>query len=279
MTRERVYAWLVRLYPEAFQRQYGEEMLQTFRALSHDDIRSPFRFAIFIVCDVCRSLMREHLDAWVSGMRDLAFNWTLACSLGALASGAAVWAFIFVVNALFPPRAFPDGVVHNIATNLPTGVYGTLIGLVIGGGQAVALRRYMHRSALWIVATACAGAVGFPLGFVVADLFSPLSTWVGVRLFGYFAGVVLLGVLVGLTQALLLKSNNRSSARWVLWNALAVPAGILAGAACNSILRASPTTAHGLFLAWALYPAFIGAVIGVLTVRPLTTLLSRRVAS
>lgn len=279
MTRERVYAGLLRLYPQAFRRQYGEEMLQTFRALSRDDNRSPFRFAMFVLCDVCRSLVREHLDAWASGMRDLAFHWIAACSLGALASGAAVWAFIFAVNALFPPRYFPDGVVHIVATNLPTGVYGALIGLVIGGGQALALRRHVHHSVLWIAATACAGGVGFPLGFIVARVFSPLSSWIGVRLFGYFAGVILLGALVGLTQALLLNSNSRSSARWVLCNTLAVPAGILAAATCESVLRANPTTWHGLFLGWALYPALVGIVIGILTVRPLTTLLSRRVVS
>jgi len=279
MTRESVYAFLLRLYPEAFQRQYGEEMLQTFRALSRDDNRSPFGFASFILYDVCRSLVREHLDAWASGMRDLAFHWILACSLAALASGAAVWAFIFTVNALFPARFFADGVVKIVATNLPTGVYGTLIGLVIGGGQALALRRYVHRRVRWIAGTACAGGVGFPLGFIVARLFNPLSNWIGVRLFGYFAGVILLGALVGLSQAWLLNRNNRSSARWVLWNALAVPAGILTATACQSVLRANPTTWHGLFLGWALYPTFIGIVIGILTVRPLTTLLSRRVVT
>jgi hypothetical protein len=275
MTRESVYAFLLRLYPEAFQRQYGEEMLQTFRALSRDDNRSPFRFASFILCDVCRSLVREHVDAWASGMRDLAFHWILACSLGALASGAVVWAFVLTVNALFPPRYFPDGVVKIVATNLPTGVYGTLIGLVIGVGQASALRRYVHCSVLWIAGTACAGGVGFPLGFIVARLFSPVSSWIGVRLFGYFAGVILLGALVGLTQALLLNSDYRSYARWIAWNALAVPAGILTAAACQSAFPANPTTWHGLFLGWALYPTFIGTVIGILTVRPLTTLLSR----
>jgi hypothetical protein len=223
--------------------------------------------------------VREHLDFWASGMRDLAFHWILACSLGALASGAAVWAFIVAVNALFPPRGLPDGVVRIVATNLPTGVYGTLIGLVIGGGQALALRRYVHSSALWIGGTACAGALGFPLGFVVARLFSPVSNWTGVRLFGYVAGVILLGALVGLIQALLLKSNSRSSARWILWNALAIPAGILTAAACESILRANPTTWHGFFLGWGLYPALIGTVIGILTVRPLTTLLSRHIVS
>jgi MFS family permease len=272
MTRERVYACLLRRYPRAFRRQYGDEMLQTFRALSQDDNRSPFRFASFMLYDVCRSLVREHLDAWASGMRDLAFHWILACSLGALASGAAVWSFLLAVNALLPPHYF-------VARDLPTGVYGTLIGLVIGSGQAFVLRRYVHRTLLWIVGTACAGAVGFPLGFIVARLFSPLSNWIGVRLFGYIAGVILLGALVGLTQVRLLKNSNRSSARWVFWNALAVPVGILAGAACQSILHANPTTWHGLVLGWLLYPSFIGIVIGILTVRPLTTLLSRRVVT
>jgi hypothetical protein len=276
MTRESVYAFLLRLYPEAFQRQYGEEMLQTFRALSRDDNRSPFRFSSFILHDVCRSLVREHFDAWASGMRDLALHWILACSLAAFASGVAVLTFIVTVNALVPPFRSPDGLVRIAATNLPTGVYGTLIGLVIGAGQALALRRYVHRSVLWIAGTACAGGAGFPLGFIVARLFSPVSNWIGVRLFGYFAGVILLGTLVGLTQALLLNSNYRSYARWIAWNALAVPAGIFTASVCQSAFPANPRTWHGLFLAWALYPTFIGTVIGILTVRPLTTLLSRR---
>jgi hypothetical protein len=272
MTREHIYIFLLRLYPATFRRQYGEEMLQVFRALSQDDNRSPFRFAGFILHDVCQSLIREHIDTWVSGMRQPAFHWIVACSLGTLASGGAVWIFIATVNALFPPRLTPDGFVHIVATNLPTSVYGTLIGLVIGSGQALALRGYVRRSVLWIAGTAFSGGAGFPLGFVVAN-------WIGIRLFGYFAGVILIGALLGLTQTLLLKSDNRSSTRWVFWNALAFPVGIAVAAACQSVVRADPTTWRGLFLAWALYPTFIGIVIGILTVRPLTTLLQRRVVT
>ena len=72
--------------------------------------------------------------------------------------------------------------------------FETCDGLVIGGGQALALRRYVRRSVLWIAATAFAGGAGFPLGFIVARLFSPLSDWIGVRLFGYLLLVRAIGM-------------------------------------------------------------------------------------
>jgi hypothetical protein len=260
MTREKIYALLIRLYPKRFRREYEDQMLHTFGELSRDSPHAPIYFWSVILRDVCRSVVREYVDAWTCGMGRLARDWVSACSLGAMASGAVTWVFIMSVNLLFPPR-----------TNLPTGVYGALIGLVIGGAQALVLRHHLRWGVLWIVGTSLAGGAGFPLGLTLAN-------WIGFRLvpIGYLAGVTLLGALMGMTQSLLLRSNVRSAVRWILWSAFAVPAGMLAGIACEFLLRANPRTWQGLALVFAAYPAVIGLVMGVLMVRPLTTWLSHR---
>ena len=146
MTRETIYASLMRLYPKRFRSEYEDQMLHTFRELSRDSPHGPVYFWSVILHDVCRSAVREYV----------------------------------------------------VATNLPTGVYGALIGLVIGSAQALVLRHHVRRGVLWIVGTSLAGGAGFPLGLALAN-------WIGVRLvpIGYLAGVTLLGVLMGVTQSLL----------------------------------------------------------------------------
>jgi hypothetical protein len=192
-----------------------------------------------------------------------------------MVSGVVIWAFILSVNLLFPPRRDPSGIIHVLGTNLPPSVYGAIIGLVIGSAQAAVLRQYLRHRLLWTVASSLAVATAFPFGLAVANLagsrLGPSGFFVG-----YFVGVALLGVLVGVGQSLLLNSGTRSAVRWILWSTVAVPAGLLTGIACEFVFRATPSTWYGLALAFAVYPAVIGLVIGALTVRPLTTLLSQR---
>jgi hypothetical protein len=246
-------------------------MLQTFRELSRDMPGASVHFWSVVLRDVFCSVAREHIDAWTCGMGRLALDWVLACSLGAIASGVVTAIFITSVSVLFPPRIDAQGAVDIVATNLPPGVYGALIGFVIGSAQALALRHHLRRGMLWIVGTSVAGAAGFQLGLALAN-----SIGFRVLPIGYFAGITLLGALVGATQSLFLKGEVRSPVRWMLWSALAIPAGILVGIASNVLFRADPRTWQGLALAFALFPAVIGFVVGVLTVRPLTASLSQR---
>lgn len=263
MNRETVYRWLLRLYPSAFRREYEEQMLQTFRELSGDRPRGLLFWRI-IMPDLLRSAAREHLDVWTCGNRRLALNWVVSCALGTMASGLAIWAFLIVVNALFPPVV--DGrVVSVIATNLPTGVYGCLIGLVIGAAQARALRHFIRFPIAWVVVTSLALTAGFPLGFVFAGWFGSIF-----KVKGYFAGVALLGALVGICQGVLLKDPRQSAGRWVVGTTLAVPLAILAGLATTPLWMVGPRTWLGLAIGYAVIPALIGLVIGVVTVYPLT---------
>ena len=277
MTRETIYRSLLRLYPPAFRREYEDQLLQTFDELSRDNPQSSVRFVGFLLGDVCRSVVHEHVDTWTSGMGRFALQWVSACSLGVMVSGAAAYALVVAVNLLVPPRVDAHGFLHYLGPDLPSGVHGALIGLVIGSAQALALRRHVGHGvfrrgagpAVWALMTAVAGSVGFPLGLAVANgigfgfLFRPV---------GYFAGVTLLGTLVGVAQSLLLKSRKGSAARWILWSAFAIPAGMLAGIACESLFGPTgPRTWQGFALILAVYPAVIGFVIGTLTVGPLTS--------
>ena len=281
MTRETIFASLIRLYPKPFRREYGEQMLDTYRELSVDSRRSPLRFWSFVFRDTARSVVRERADAWTHEMRRLGMNWIAACSLGALASGLAIALFMLAVRLLFPPYFDANRIGHDVASNLPSGVYGALIGLVIGGAQALALRHDWRRAVQWTLATSLAAGMGFSLGWVVAHAIDFRVAGFGLpRLTGYFGGVLFLGLLVGAIQSLLLKKPARSAATWILSNAIAIPVGIGMVAACEFFLfRANPRTSQGLLVVFAVYPAAIGFVMGVITVRPLTTLLARRASA
>jgi MFS family permease len=280
MTRETILASLIRLYPKPFRREYGEQMLDTYRELSVDTRRSPLRFWSLVFRDTARSVARERADAWTHEMRRLGLNWIAGCSLGTLASGAAIGLFLLLVERLFPTYVDANGFAHAAghSRNLPSGVYGALIGLVIGGAQALVLRRYVRRAVLWSLATSIAVGVGFSLGFVVAGWIQFHVAGLGApRLTGYFSGVVLIGGLVGAVQSLLLRMPARSAAQWIAGNAVAVPVALGAVSACEFFLfSASPRTWQGAAVAFAVYPAAIGLLMGVITVRPLTTLLARR---
>ena len=211
-----------------------------------------------------RSLGRDHFDAWTNGMGTLAARWMSAYAGGAIASGIAIWLFVLGVSWLLPSPF------DLRSRNLPMGVYGALIGLVIGGGQALALGAYLRNRIVWTLGTAVAAGAGFQLGSAVAnrvDAFVP----------GYFGAIILLGALVGIAQSVLLQNDRRATLRWTLWSAFAVPAGILCGTAAVFLFRVPhPGTWLGAVSAFALLPAVIGLAIGALTVQPLTKILAGR---
>ena len=61
MTDERLYAALLRLYPTAFRREFGEPMVDAFREASRDNRRPRGYFWLSIIADLGCSACREHL--------------------------------------------------------------------------------------------------------------------------------------------------------------------------------------------------------------------------
>jgi Bacterial Ig-like domain (group 3) len=62
---EKIYAWLLRLYPSSFQRAYGEEALQLFRDRARDErgFISSLRLWLDLLGDLAISLPREYRSA------------------------------------------------------------------------------------------------------------------------------------------------------------------------------------------------------------------------
>jgi hypothetical protein len=62
---EKIYAWLLRLYPSSFQRAYGEEALQLFRDRARDErgFLSSLRLWLDLLGDLAVSLPREYRSA------------------------------------------------------------------------------------------------------------------------------------------------------------------------------------------------------------------------
>ena len=67
----RVYRWLLRLYPAAHQRAFGEQMRQTFSDHYRDGVEEggepETRFWLGVVADEGKSLLREHIAALREG--------------------------------------------------------------------------------------------------------------------------------------------------------------------------------------------------------------------
>ena len=64
MTPQRVYRGLLWLYPSAFRREYGDDMVEAFGEALRDDRRGALRFWMAALVDLVRSASREH---WRTG--------------------------------------------------------------------------------------------------------------------------------------------------------------------------------------------------------------------
>jgi len=77
----RVYRWIVRLYPAAYRRLFGEQMLQTFHDHYRDTVasrkESETRFWFGVIADEMKALPRARLVT----MQETWHRWTLAASV------------------------------------------------------------------------------------------------------------------------------------------------------------------------------------------------------
>jgi hypothetical protein len=236
-------------------------MMNTFAEFARDYQGTPLRFWTTILRDCWRSLVREHMDAWSAHLRGPSLHWVAACTVGTAASGIGVLLLMLAYSYVSPPTVDGSGVAHNRPQDLPVWAFGATIGLMLGAMQALALKTTRRRRWTWIAATSLAGAVGLPVGLTIARLLH------GPMMVGYLAGVIVIGAVTGLMQALTL-GFQRSAVGLVLWNAVAVPAGIFATIAVTTPLVGShdPRSLVEMVTMFALIPLVPGAVIGMLTV-------------
>ncbi len=98
MTPQHVYRGLLWLYPSAFRREYGEDMVEAFGEALRDDRRGRLRFWVTVVVDLVRSASRER---WRTGRGVTMISRTRIAGLAALAillTAGLMWAAWVVVT-------------------------------------------------------------------------------------------------------------------------------------------------------------------------------------
>jgi hypothetical protein len=74
----RVYRWLVRLYPAAYRRLFGEQMVQTFQDHYRDTVasgeESEARFWLEVITDEAKAIPRACLTAAQEAWRRWSFS-------------------------------------------------------------------------------------------------------------------------------------------------------------------------------------------------------------
>lgn len=149
------------------------------------------------------------------------------------------------------------------------GLFGTLIGAMIGTSQWMYLRWRIREASWWIPATALGWGLGLPLAVW-------LNLWAGFRLSAILYGVVI-GIAVGLGQWLLLKRWTAPAGRWILISAVALPVGmLLVGMVDQQWVAESHAGWEQMRWGTALAGGVAGWFVGLLTGVTLLVLLARR---
>ena len=279
MTPERLYSALLVLYPKRFRREYGGQMMDIFHELRLGRRRSAVAFWIFMIADLFRSSLKQHVDGFRFGTRPFAARWTITCVLGAVMSAFAANVLTWSFSYLYHP--YLEGLA------LPAWSYGAFLGVGLGLVQSATLHRRFRVGFLWIFTSAVATALGLHVAVAFVGVAGPV---------GY--GIVL-GGFVGGAQWLVLRTRVRRPGWLVLgstaalslavaWCAAAINATLLGmnafsrtppllepvayRAAIAFLLRGlyGPTNGHDLAVEFAVM-ATCGLVIAAVTARTLSS--------
>jgi hypothetical protein len=212
MTAERFYARLLRLYSPAFRREYGDEMIETFRDLYRDSAGNTARFWLFIVADVLRSAARQRLAALLSSTKRPEADWVIRCAGSGIAIMITAHALSWSFGYLYHP--YLEGI------SIPAWVCGGALGLGLGVAQSAKVERRLGSRTLLIFATGAAAALGLQL----AVLFG--------RPVVYGTAV---GAFVGGVQWLILGIRDNRAVPWVVSSMTAMSLAAAASAGAISV--------------------------------------------
>lgn len=157
---------------------------------------------------------------------------------------------------------------------------GALEGTVLGVCQWAVLRRYVHHSAGWILATTGGAIVAWLVGLTISVLMAIVygTSRDRVATQALIAGVMLLGVglggVMGFAQWLVLRRHLQRSAWWIIANAVAWSLGLLV-AFIGAGLPKPHWSQLQVALTGAATGASMGAIIGAITGIALVWLLRR----
>ncbi|MBI3490639.1 MAG: hypothetical protein HY047_02415 [Acidobacteria bacterium] len=235
-------------------------MLEVFRQLRASSRRSPVGFWGFVIGDVCRSVVRLHVDATPFFAR-----WMTVCAVGAIAAGFLANAFAWCVAYFYHP--YLEGM-----TVAPWS-YGALLGVGLGVVQGAALQPRFRLGVRWALATVASAAIGLQAAVTIAGAAGPIG-----------CGLVL-GSVVGIGQWLVLHTQAPSLGWWAPASAVALAASVLSyGAAMQHALAGMNPIATEMVTLRGLqalpHPAeaavgiaimaTTGLVIGALTAKPIS---------
>jgi hypothetical protein len=146
---------------------------------------------------------------------------------------------------------------------------GTLEGIILGFAQWLVLRRYIHHSTRWIIATVIGGLFAWFIGLTITALMALVYAGVSdeAQILGFFKGLFLLGAalgtVLGFCQWLVIKNQIRRSMWWIVANAVAWALGLFIAYLGAGIVEGSFSLRTALFT--VLTGTVMGAVIGGIT--------------
>jgi hypothetical protein len=138
---------------------------------------------------------------WNSCLKFIIF-WILASIVGWIIGGMLVFPFVAESSSDFLSQKLPFLRHVNFSFSALAGFFS--FGLVVGGAQYIVLRKHLHKSWMWMIAT----AIGFGVGFVVMKEIIPTKhriDW-------------LQWLVIALIQWIFLHRQLSRSFHWVLSN-------------------------------------------------------------
>jgi hypothetical protein len=94
---------------------------------------------------------------------------------------------------------------------------GAILGAAVGGAQLFVLRREILGMNRWMVANLVGGVVALPVAIAVGDA-------VGFNM-AVFAGIIVLGLSIGIAQVVILREHLLGSGWWILAHTAGMPLG------------------------------------------------------
>jgi hypothetical protein len=199
-------------------------------------------------------MKRRKLDQWNSwGLWE---RWIFATSIAEIL-GIAIVGVVSIAVSRF-------GYIQGTFT-----LVGTLEGIILGFAQWLILRRYIHHSTRWIIATVIGGLfawfTGLTISALMAIVFASASDTTKTLIF--LKGLVLLGAflgtIIGFCQWLVIKNQIRFSMWWIVANAIAWALGLFIAYLGAGLVEESFTLRTALITAAT--GTAMGAVIGGIT--------------
>ena len=260
----RVYRFLLRLYPEAFRSEYADSLEGAFADLRREASTPIRRVMLWVrtVWDLVRSAATEHANV-PRPERDPKCRRQWITTMGA-AGAAGPLLGVWVAYLLRPIELALD--VRIVSTWAFTGAF---LGVMIGGAQAILLRKHGISPRRWIAASIAGGIAGWFAGMYAARYVAT------VLLSGFVPDLVpvlvmsfIPGLILGVAQWWVLRRTHQDAHWWIAANLATAMALGFAGWSLLDVAVSFQSIRAFLFVYAAIMSMF-----GVMTASPMEWIL------